>query len=57
MSLWGTGLFYSDLVEMARQDREYLAKKRVEEDAKNASSQSFTAGDAKKGAGLFKVSI
>lgn len=57
MSLWGTGLFYSDLVEMARRDREHLTKKKAHEAVMNASSQSLTAGDAKKGAGLFKVSI
>jgi hypothetical protein len=41
---------------MARQDEQYLANKRAEKAVKNASLQSFTAGDAKKGAGLFKVS-
>jgi hypothetical protein len=57
MSLWGTGLFYSDFVEMARQDEEYRAKQRAKDAAKNTSLRSFTAGDAKKGAGLFKVGI
>jgi hypothetical protein len=42
---------------MRKQDLEYLAATRAEEAAINTSLQSFTVGDAKKGAGLFKVSI
>ena len=47
--------------EMKKQDLAYieakLAKKAAQEAAKNGSLQPFTPGDAKKGAGLFKVGI
>ena len=55
--MWGYGLAPHQYAEMHKQDREYIAKKREQEAAKNASLQSFATGDAKKGASLFKVSI
>jgi hypothetical protein len=56
MSFWGYGLSPHQYEEMRKQDLEYLAARAVQEAAINTSLQSFTAGDAKKGAGLFKVS-
>ena len=46
--------------EMRKQDLAYIEakkSKKAREAAENGSLQSFTPGDAKKGAGLFKVSI
>lgn len=58
MSFWGYGLSPHQYEEMRKQDLEYLAARRAgKEAAINTSLQSFTVGDAKKGAGLFKVSI
>lgn len=58
MSFWDYGLSPHQYEEMRKQDPEYLAARRaVKEAAIRTSLQSFTVGDAKKGAGLFKVSI
>ena len=45
--------------EMRKQDLAYIEAKKAkkaQKAAKNGGLQSFTPGDAKKGAGLFKVS-
>jgi len=56
MSFWGYGLSPHQYEEMRKQDLEYLAARRAAKEAAiNTSLQSFTAGDAKKGANLFKT--
>jgi hypothetical protein len=56
--MWGYGPLPHHYEKMHKNDKEYVVARRAGQEAtKNASLQSFTPGDAKKGAGLFKVGI
>jgi hypothetical protein len=62
--MWGYGLLPHHYEKMHEEDQAHTAArtarreaKVASEPAKNPSLQSFTPGDAKKGAGLFKVGI
>ena len=60
--MWGYGLLPHQYEKMHKEDQEHVAALRLQRETeaarkptKNASLQYFTPGDAKKGAGLFKV--
>jgi hypothetical protein len=60
--MWGYGLLSHHYEKMHKEDQEYVATRKARreaeaasEPAENPSLQSFAPGDAKKGAGLFKV--